>query len=223
MTQENASNKNAQQSASDAAPSNANQDDATHEESVSNDGAQTVNADQDASQADAIDWKVYADELEAKLSAAEAKLDDQKDSVLRAKADGENARRRAEQEVDKARKFALEKFAGDLLPVVDNLERATQAADTENEALKPLLEGIELTQKSFLATFAKFGLEVIDPQGDIFNPELHQAMSMQENEELPPNTVMAVMQKGYSLNGRLLRPAMVMVSRGGANSVDTQA
>jgi molecular chaperone GrpE len=212
MTQENASNKDTDQAENEAVDN-----DQQNEPSPSEDAGQTVSQDE------AFDWKVYADELEVKLSAAEAKIDDQKDSVLRAKADGENARRRAELEVDKARKFALEKFAGDLLPVVDNLERATQAADTENEVIKPLLEGIELTQKSFLATFEKFGLEVINPQGETFNPEKHQAMSMQENEELPPNTVIAVMQKGYALNGRLLRPAMVMVSRGGVNSVDTQA
>ena len=217
MTQENASNKNNEQAENDAS------NNAQSSEPLSNEDVQSVDLEQGVSEADAIDWKVYADELEVKLTAAEAKIDDQKDSVLRAKADGENARRRAAQEVDKARKFALEKFAGELLPVVDNLERATLAADLENEALKPLLEGIELTQKSFLTTFEKFGLEVIDPKGETFNPEQHQAMSMQENEELPPNTVMAVMQKGYSLNGRLLRPAMVMVSRGGANSVDTQA
>lgn len=170
-----------------------------------------------------LDWKAYADELEAKLSAAEATIEAQKDSVLRAKADGENARRRAEQEIDKARKFALEKFAGELLNVVDNLERATLAADAENEAVKSLLEGVEMTHKSFITTFEKFGLETLDPQGEAFNPEHHQAMSMQESDEVAPNTVLAVMQKGYVLNGRLLRPAMVMVSRGGSSSVDTQA
>lgn len=217
MTQENASDKNAEQ------PANETSINEPPTQQSTNDEGQTVDVEQLVSEADAIDWKVYADELEVKLTAAEAKLDDQKDSVLRAKAESENARRRSELEIDKARKFALEKFAGELLPVVDNLERATQAADSENEAVKPLLEGVELTQKSFLTTFDKFGLKIIDPQGEIFNPELHQAMSMQENEELPPNTVMAVMQKGYSLNGRLLRPAMVMVSRGGTSSVDTQA
>ena len=171
-----------------------------------------------------MDWKAYADELEAKLSAAEATIEGQKESVLRAKADSENARRRAEQEVDKARKFALEKFAGELLTVADNLERATLAADTENEVLKPLLEGIELTQKSFMSTFEKFGLVVIDPQGEPFNPEHHQAMSIQDTDDVAPNTVIAVMQKGYLINGRLLRPAMVMVSRSGSNNtVDTQA
>lgn len=185
--------------------------------------AELVEGNQEAQSEGDIDWKAYADELEAKLTIAEATIEGQKESVLRAKAEGENARRRAEQEVDKARKFALEKFAGELLSVADNLERATMAADTENEVIKPLLEGIELTQKSFMSTFEKFGLQVVDPQGEAFNPEHHQAMSMQESDEVAPNTVLAVMQKGYLINGRLLRPAMVMVSRGGSNSVDTQA
>ena len=135
----------------------------------------------------------------------------------------ENAKRRAEGEVVKARKFALEKFAGELLPVADNLERALQMADTKNESLKPMIEGVEITLKSFFGTIEKFGLKVIDPQGETFNPEQHQAMSMQENAELPANTVMAVMQKGYEINGRLLRPAMVMVSRAPDGGVDTQA
>lgn len=186
-----------------------------------------VNVEQEndvAEEAQEVDWEAYAKEVESKLSAAEAKLEAQKESVLRAKADSENARRRAEQEVDKARKFALEKFAGELLNVVDNLERATLAADAENEAVKSLLEGVELTHKSFISTFEKFGLETLDPQGEAFDPERHQAMSMQESAEVAPNTVLAVMQKGYLLNGRLLRPAMVMVSRGASeNSVDTQA
>jgi molecular chaperone GrpE len=162
-------------------------------------------------------------ELERALAKAEATIFEQKDGVLRAKADMENARRRAEGEVVKARKFALEKFAGDLLPVADNLERALQLADTENESLKPMIEGVDITLKSFLGTIEKNGLKVIDPQGEKFNPELHQAMSMQENAELPANTVMAVMQKGYEINGRLLRPAMVMVSRAPDGGVDTQA
>lgn len=217
MTQENASNKETHQATGET------NSQSQAETSVPLEGTIVEPETDEELEAQGFDWKIYADELEAKLSLAEAKIEEQKDSVLRAKADGENARRRAEQEVDKARKFALERFAGDLLPVVDNLERATQAADASNEALKPLLEGIELTQKSFLTTFEKFGLEVIDPQGEMFNPEQHQAMSMQENESLPPNTVMAVMQKGYALNGRLLRPAMVMVSRSGSNTVDTKA
>jgi len=162
-------------------------------------------------------------ELEAAVIAAESKLAAQKDSVMRAIADADNARKRAQGEIDKARKFALEKFAGELLPVADNLERALQVANPENEAIKPIVDGVELTLKSFLNTIEKFGMTVVDPQGQPFNPEKHQAMSMQENAELPPNSVLAVMQKGYEINGRLLRPAMVMVTRAPEDGVDTQA
>lgn len=162
-------------------------------------------------------------ELETALIAAETKLAEQKDSVMRAIADADNARKRAQGEIDKARKFALEKFAGELLPVADNLERALQVANPEDEAIKPIVDGVELTLKSFISTIEKFGMTVIDPQGQTFNPEKHQAMSMQENAELPPNSVLAVMQKGYEINGRLLRPAMVMVTRAPEGGVDTQA
>ncbi len=161
--------------------------------------------------------------LEAELAAAQATIEGQKEGVLRARAEMENAKRRAEAEVSKARKFALEKFAGELLPVIDNLERAIQVADAENEVVKPLIEGVELTMKSFVSTVEKNGLTIIDPQGEPFNPEMHQAMSMQETADMPANTVMAVMQKGYQINGRLLRPAMVMVSRAPEGGVDTQA
>ena len=162
-------------------------------------------------------------ELEKALLAAESKIVEQKDSVMRAIANADNARKRAEGEVDKARKFALERFAGELLPVADNLERALQVADPANEAIKPVVDGVELTLKSFNSTLEKFGMKVLDPKGETFNPVLHQAMSMQENAELAPNTVIAVMQKGYELNGRLLRPAMVMVSRAPEGGVDIQA
>ena len=162
-------------------------------------------------------------ELETALADAQAQVKEQQDSVLRARADSDNARRRADAEVEKARKFALERFAGELLPVLDNLERAIQAGDAENEAVKPLLEGVDMTLKSFVSTIEKFGLTPIDPQGEGFNPELHQAMSTQASADHAPNTVMAVMQKGYQINGRLLRPAMVMVSRAPDGGVDTQA
>ncbi len=161
--------------------------------------------------------------LEEELAIANQTIAGQKDSVIRAKAEVDNIRKRAEADVDKARKFALEKFAGELLPVADNLERAMQSADVENEIVKPLFEGVELTQKSFISTLEKFGLSVVDPQGETFNPEHHQAMSMQESADVPANTVLAVMQKGYLLNGRLLRPAMVMVSRAPSEGVDTTA
>ncbi|GMM90079.1 nucleotide exchange factor GrpE [Vibrio fortis] len=152
-------------------------------------------------------------QLEAALLSSEAKVKEQQDSVLRAKAEVENMRRRTEQEIDKARKFALNKFAEELLPVIDNLERAMQAADADNEVVKPLFEGVELTHKTFVDVVAKFGLKEINPEGEAFNPELHQAMSIQESPDHEPNTVMFVMQKGYELNGRVIRPAMVMVSK----------
>ena len=165
-------------------------------------------------------------ELTAEVAAAKQALADQKEGALRALAEGENAKRRAETEIDKARKFALEKFAGDLLPVLDNLEQAIRFADRENEATKPIIEGVDLTLKTFTSTVEKHGLVVLDPEGETFNPEQHQAMSMQESADLAPNTVMAVMQKGYQINGRLLRPAMVMVSKAPeapANQVDIEA
>ncbi|MEZ8366075.1 nucleotide exchange factor GrpE [Vibrio cyclitrophicus] len=152
-------------------------------------------------------------QLEAALLSSESKVKEQQDSVLRAKAEVENMRRRSEQEIDKARKFALNKFAEGLLPVIDNLERAMQAADAENEVVKPLFEGVELTHKTFVDTVAKFGLKEINPEGEVFNPEFHQAMSIQESPDHDSNTVMFVMQKGYELNGRVVRPAMVMVAK----------
>jgi molecular chaperone GrpE len=152
-------------------------------------------------------------ELESQLAAAEDKASEQNDGVLRARAEMENVRRRSDQEVDKARKFALNKFAEELLPVIDNLERALESADKENDALKPMIEGVELTLKTMVSTVEKFGVECINPMGDVFNPEFHQAMSIQESADHESNTVMMVMQKGYRLNGRVVRPAMVMVAK----------
>jgi len=161
-------------------------------------------------------------ELELALAAAKATVDDQKDSVIRAKAEVDNVRRRAAQDVEKARKFALEKFAAEMLTTVDNLERALQNIDKDDESNKGIIEGIELTYQGLLASLEKFAIKAVDPQDQPFNPELHQAMSMQEVEGVAPNTVIAVMQKGYELNGRLIRPAMVMVSKA-KPSVDTTA
>ncbi|WP_087018744.1 nucleotide exchange factor GrpE [Thaumasiovibrio subtropicus] len=163
------------------------------------------------------------EELKKALAQSDATVQEQRDSVLRAKAEVENMRRRTEQEIDKARKFALERFAGELLPVIDNMERAVDMADKSDEAIKPMVEGVELTLKTMTDTVAKFGLKEINPVNEPFNPELHQAMSIQESAEHEPNTVMMVMQKGYELNGRVVRPAMVMVSKAAAGNVDTQA
>ena len=161
-------------------------------------------------------------ELELALVSANATVADQKDSVIRAKAEVDNIRRRSAQDVEKARKFALEKFVNELLPVVDNLERAIASINAEDETQKAIAEGVELTLQSFTSALDKFDVKAIDPKDQPFNPELHQAMSMQEVEGIAPNTVIAVMQKGYELNGRLVRPAMVMVSKA-APSVDASA
>jgi len=161
-------------------------------------------------------------ELELAVATAQATVSDQKDSVIRAKAEVDNIRRRSAQDVEKARKFALEKFAGEMLTTVDNLERALQSIDKDDESKKGVIEGIELTLQGLIASLDKFGVKAVDPQDQPFNPELHQAMSMQEVPDVAPNTVIAVMQKGYELNGRLIRPAMVMVSKA-APAVDTSA
>ena len=136
-----------------------------------------------------------------------------KDAALRAQADAQNVKRRAEQDVEKARKFALEQFCKELLPVMDNLERALEAAPANEEVVKPIAEGVELTLKSFVDAMKKFKIEVLNPLGEPFDPQFHQAMSMVENGDVEPNTVTLVMQKGYTLNDRLVRPAMVMVSK----------
>lgn len=160
-----------------------------------------------------------ADAPEGEISPAEriAALEEEtanlRDLALRSQADAQNTKRRAEQEVEKARKYALEKFVSELLPVVDNLERALDAAGGDDELLRPITEGVELTLKSFREALKRFNVEAIDPTGEPFDPNMHQAMSMVENPDVEPNSVIAVMQKGYTLNGRLLRPAMVMVSK----------
>tara|TARA_R110001592_G_scaffold215025_1_gene468219 strand:+ start:80073 stop:80657 length:585 start_codon:yes stop_codon:yes gene_type:complete len=164
--------------------------------------------------ADAPQEELSSEQIIARLAEEAASA---RDTALRAQADAQNVKRRAEQDVEKARKFALEQFAKELLAVVDNLERTLEAtAGQEDEGVKPITEGVELTLKSFLDALKKFNVEAIDPQGEPFDPNLHQAMSMVENNEVEPNSVIAVMQKGYTLNGRLLRPAMVMVSKAGS-------
>ncbi|MGP4123649.1 MAG: nucleotide exchange factor GrpE [Sodalis sp. (in: enterobacteria)] len=149
-------------------------------------------------------------QLEAALSQAQQS---ERDNVLRAKAETENVRRRSIQDVEKAHKFALEGFASALLPVIDNLERALDMSDKTNSELASTIEGIELTLKSLLDVVCKFGLEVVGDTHVPFNPKIHQAMTMLESDEHEPNQVMIVMQKGYVLNGRLVRPAMVAVSK----------
>lgn len=152
-------------------------------------------------------------ELMSQLEVAQAEVSAMKDQMLRGQAEIQNIRRRAEQDVEKAHKFGVEKFATEMLAIVDNLERAIEAAG-DDEAVKPMREGVEMTLNMFVGGLAKFSVEQVNPEGEPFNPELHQAMSMVPAEGVAANTVVAVMQKGYTLNGRLVRPAMVMVAKG---------
>jgi len=151
--------------------------------------------------------------LEAQLEEAKQAVADAQEQALRAAAEAQNMRRRAEKDAENARKFALEKFAGDMLPVVDNLDRALASADIADEALKPILEGVELTLKTLVDALARHNVEQLNPVGEPFNPEYHQAMAMVPNPDAEPNSVMDVMQKGYTLNGRLLRAAMVVIAK----------
>ena len=158
-----------------------------------------------------------APEVEGDLVQLQTELEAAKDQVLRAQAEMQNLRRRAERDVENAHKYALDKFVGELLPVVDNLERTIQTMNDNdndnNDNFEVLSEGIELTLKSFQDVLARFKVEAVDPKGEVFNPEFHQAMSMVEMPDQAPNTVVDVFQKGYTLNGRLVRPAMVVVAK----------
>lgn len=148
----------------------------------------------------------------ARIAELEAQLRDQ---LLRSQAEIQNIQRRAERDVTNAHKYALEKFAGSLLDVADNLERALGATSPDDPAVKALHEGVVLTHKLFVDTLRRFAVEPVDPIGAPFDPELHQAISMQPSTTAEPNTVTAVFQKGYTLSGRLLRPAMVVVATAG--------
>jgi molecular chaperone GrpE len=147
------------------------------------------------------------------LREAQAKAEENWNRSVRAQADLENLRRRHEMDLEKTRKFALNGLIEALLPVVDSMELGLNAAADDAANVAKLREGSELTLKLLLDALGKFNVEAVNPEGEPFNPELHQAMSMQPRDDVPPNTVVAVVQKGYLLNGRLVRPAMVMVSQ----------
>jgi molecular chaperone GrpE len=155
--------------------------------------------------------------LISKIKQAQTKADENWDVVLRTKAEMENLRRRTEKDVSNAHKYGIEKMASELLPVKDTMEMGVLAAielNTEEEAIDKIREGMELTLKMMNDAMTKIGIEEIAPEiGDDFDPEYHQAMTIQEVEGKKSNTIVAVMQKGYLLNARLLRPAMVMVAK----------
>jgi molecular chaperone GrpE len=153
------------------------------------------------------------EELQAQLAVARAESESLRDQALRARAEMENIRRRHTVELEKAHKYALDSFVRELLQVRDSLELGHDAALADGADIGKLREGMELTVKLMGDVMERFGVAVLDPIEQPFDPEFHQAMSMQPRPDVPPNTVVAVMQKGYTLNGRLVRPALVMVSQ----------
>ena len=151
--------------------------------------------------------------VEDELAEARRAATEHLDRALRAQAELENVRRRLERDLQNAHKFALERFVSELLPVKDSLELGL-AASTEKEASPAsIAEGVELTLRMLEQVMAKFGITVVDPAGEPFDPEFHQAMTMQQNDSVESGTVLTVVQKGYLLNERLVRPAMVIVAK----------
>jgi len=159
------------------------------------------------------------EDLAAALENALVEVAEFKDQTLRAKAETENMRKRVSRDVEKAHKFALEKFTANLLPVVDSLEKAVESVEAasngaeEDSAIKSIGEGVQLALKMFMDTLERQGIKQVNPEGEPFNPQFHEAMGMLENPDMEPGSVMAVLQKGYTLNDRLVRAAMVMVSK----------
>lgn len=151
--------------------------------------------------------------LQAQLENANAKADENMDLALRTHAEMENLRKRQSRELENAHKYALDKMAEELLPVRDTLELGVAAAEDEQAELSKIVEGTELTLKMLTQALEKFNILEVNPLGEKFNPDLHQAISMQEGTDQPANTVLTVMQKGYTLNDRLLRPAMVVIAK----------
>ena len=183
-------------------------------ETTSNDANEDVYTDvaaagEDASTGEAPDHV----ELTALLEDARGKADEHWDQVVRLQAEMDNLRKRSERELANAPKFALERFANELLPVKDSLELGLAAFDAEGADNDKLREGVALTLQMLTTAMDKAAIEEVDPQDQRFDPDFHQAMSIQERDDVEPNTVVTVVQKGYILNGRLIRPAMVIVSK----------
>lgn len=183
--------------------------------------SQSESVHQNESEADFGAQEITLEQALEKLAEAEEGAQAARNDLLRVQAEMQNLRRRTEQDIEKAHKYGQERFSSELLLVMDNLERALTAASLhEDEAVKAIYDGVDLTLKSFTDCFTKFSIEPVDPLGEPFDPQLHQAMSIQDNAEVEPNTVIAVMQKGYTLHGRVIRPAMVMVSKGPISETD---
>jgi len=184
---------------------------------AADDSAQQESADVDTQSADEDSEPSQIEALAAQLAVVTEQLGAAKDAELRTQAEMQNLRRRSERDVENAHKYGLEKLINGLLPVLDNFDRAINAvgedAAADNEALKALLEGVELTRKSAIDVLSGFSVEVLEPFGEPFDPQFHEAMTMVPSATAEPNSVIDVLQKGYTLNGRLLRAAMVVVAK----------
>ena len=180
--------------------------------------AEIVSESTESSHTEIEEHEYTVEELKQELEATKQKAHEAWDKAVRTQAEMENLKRRTQKDVEDAHKFALTNFGKELLPVFDSVVLGLQAATGESEEVKKFREGSELTIKQFEALFAKFNILAVDPIGQPFNAEQHQAMLMQEVEGAEPNTVINVFQKGYTLNGRLLRPAMVVVAKAPENN-----
>lgn len=178
-------------------------------------GAENIGAEREEAGSVGVSPEAELEKLRAQLDVAQSKADTNWDMLLRSRAEVENLQRRHERELHAAHKFAIDNFVRELLQVWDSLELGHSAAQDEKVDVAKLKEGTELTLKLLGDVMRRFGVEQIDPQGQPFNPDQQQAISMQPRDDMAPGTVVTVVQKGYSLNGRLVRPAMVVVSQSG--------
>ncbi|MCZ6853502.1 MAG: nucleotide exchange factor GrpE [Gammaproteobacteria bacterium] len=198
------------------------EEEGSEEEGSEKEGPQEEIADEDASEAESEEEPPTVESLSAELAEAETRVAEFKDQALRAKADVENMRRRAARDVENAHKYALERMTGELLPVLDSLEKAVESAAATKDA-GAIGEGVELSLKMFLTVLRKVGIEQLDPLGEPFDPQFHEALAMVENPDSEPNSVMEVIQRGYSLNGRLVRAAKVVVVKAAGGDEETDA
>jgi molecular chaperone GrpE len=190
----------------DSTDASENQDEASQDEVTAEDAELNEENGTEANQLDDGD-----------SASLETQVEELKEALVRSQADMQNVRRRAERDVENAHKYAVEKFVKDLLAVLDSMDRALELAETTEGFDVAMLEGTQMTHKLLLDTAAKHGVEPINPVGEVFDPQEHQAMSMVESADHEPNTVIAIMQKGYKLEGRVIRAAMVMVTKSASN------
>ena len=182
-------------------------DNVDHKDSILEETMNEFDPQNNSGEEATIENEIDLDTFKARIAELEGEVKQAKESTARANAEAYNAQKRAEQEADKSKKFALQKFAKELLDIVDNLERAIENADAND----PVAEGVKLTHKALVSVLTRHGVEVVDPEGEKFNADFHDAVGI--DPEAEADTVGTVLQKGYSLNGRLLRPAMVRVGQ----------